>query len=142
MSHQPRVLRLLPVAMSCHMEFDACQDSGKQEKGQESLHTHFASYSLPKTWHLEIGIRNKENAMRTSLDALLATNASIGILKCRMLMPQESNLADYILRALLHTLPASYTMAWIHRYKLSQKLLHIYLLFFDCKITHFNRKQR
>lgn len=72
--------------------------------------------------------------MRTSLDALLATNASVSILKCRVLMPQESHLADYILWALFYTLPASHTMAWIHRYKLSQKRLHVYLSFLTAKL--------
>ena len=129
MSNQPRVLRLLSITMSCHMELDTRHNGCKQEQRQEDFHTHFASYSLPKTWHLKVGIRNEEDPMRTSFNALLTADTGIGILERCVLVPQKSYLANHILRTLLHTPPASHTMAWIHRDKLSQKFLHIYLLF-------------
>ena len=124
MSYQPAVPHCLASNMTSNMtsnmELDARYDCCKQEQRQEGLHAYLVLDFVPKIGNLAVGIRNKEDIMRTSLDALLATYAGIGISEHDMLVPQYFYLADSLLWTLLHTLPASHTMAWIHRYIISQ----------------------
>lgn len=89
MGNQPAVLHRLPTVMAYNMEFDTRNNSSKEEQRQHSFYTNFTLHPFPKRRHLEVSIGYKEHSMRTSFDALSASYASIDILKCRMLVPQE-----------------------------------------------------
>ena len=87
MGYKPFMLSVLPIAMTCDMELDACHDSGKQEQDQQKLHVQPDFLSLVNWWILGVAVGNKEHTVRTGLDALPATDAGASVLECHMLVP-------------------------------------------------------